>query len=120
MQAAKALNLGIAVEKLHKIKKTVRKQQRQRHNQWPFYQLRQFLKYKSQMAGLPYTEVNPAYTSQICSQCGHSSSKNRKTQSDFTCISCGLSINADLNAAINIAARASINEPIVASSVIAA
>ena len=31
---------------------------------------------------------------------------NRKTQEDFTCISCGFSINADLAASINIVHKA--------------
>lgn len=49
--------------------------------------------------------VNPAYTSQTCSRCGHVSSENRKSQSRFACQSCGLEIHADLNAARNIASR---------------
>ncbi len=47
-------------------------------------------------------EVNPAYTSQTCSRCGHAEKENRKTQERFQCVSCGFVSNADTNAAINI------------------
>ena len=47
-------------------------------------------------------EVNPAYTSQTCSRCGHAEKENRKTQARFLCVSCGFASNADTNAAINI------------------
>ncbi|MCY3624389.1 MAG: transposase [Candidatus Dadabacteria bacterium] len=47
-------------------------------------------------------EVNPAYTSQTCSRCGHAEKENRKSQARFQCVSCGFASNADTNAAINI------------------
>ena len=47
-------------------------------------------------------EVNPAYTSQTCSRCGHTDKENRKTQARFRCVSCGYMSNADTNAAMNI------------------
>ncbi len=47
-------------------------------------------------------EVNPAYTSQTCSHCGHADKENRKSQARFQCVSCGYVSNADTNAAINI------------------
>ena len=47
-------------------------------------------------------EVNPAYTSQTCSECGHVNKENRKTQARFLCVSCSYASNADTNAAINI------------------
>ena len=43
--------------------------------------------------------VNPAYTSQECSKCGHACKENRVTQSIFKCVSCGHEDNADLDAA---------------------
>ena len=47
-------------------------------------------------------EVNPAHTSQRCSECGHTDKENRKTQARFRCVSCGYMSNADTNAAMNI------------------
>lgn len=50
--------------------------------------------------------VNPAYTSQECSKCGHTCKENRVTQSIFKCVSCGHEDNADLDAAKIIEGRA--------------
>jgi putative transposase len=57
----------------------------------------EMLKYKTKVV-----RVNPAYTSQKCSCCGHVAKENRLTQSIFKCVSCGHEDNADLNAAQNI------------------
>lgn len=50
--------------------------------------------------------VNPSYTSQECSKCGHTSKENRVTQSIFKCVSCGHEDNADVDAAKIILGRA--------------
>ena len=47
-------------------------------------------------------QVNPAYTSQTCSECGHANKENRKSQPRFLCVCCGFGSNADTNAAMNI------------------
>jgi len=49
-------------------------------------------------------KVNPAFTSQRCSACGHVDAKSRKSQARFVCTACGFTLNADVNAARNIAA----------------
>ena len=49
-------------------------------------------------------KINPAYTSQRCSVCGHRAGENRKSQAVFACAACGYTANADGNAASNIAA----------------
>lgn len=49
-------------------------------------------------------KINPAYTSQRCSACGHVDKKSRKNQADFVCTACGFACNADVNAARNIRA----------------
>ena len=49
-------------------------------------------------------KVNPAYTSQRCSACGHVAPENRESQAVFRCTACGYAANADVNAARNIAA----------------
>jgi len=50
-------------------------------------------------------KVNPAYSSQECSKCGHTCKENRKTQSLFECVKCGFTMNADDQACINILQR---------------
>ena len=49
-------------------------------------------------------KINPAYTSQTCSGCGHRDPESRESQSRFRCRACGLQVHADVNAARNIAA----------------
>jgi len=49
-------------------------------------------------------KINPAFTSQRCSVCGHVDGKSRESQADFSCTACGYTCNADVNAARNIAA----------------
>ena len=48
--------------------------------------------------------INPRYTSQTGSGCGHHDPESRESQSGFRCRACGLTVNADVNAARNIAA----------------
>ncbi|MET9275368.1 transposase [Kribbella sp. NPDC003557] len=48
--------------------------------------------------------VNPAFTSQACSACGHCAPENRESQAVFRCAACGRRAHADVNAAANIAA----------------
>jgi putative transposase len=49
-------------------------------------------------------KINPAFTSQRCSVCGHTDAESRESQADFRCVACGYVDNADVNAARNIAA----------------
>lgn len=70
-----------------------------------FGMFRQFLAYKLKYNyGTELIEVNPQYTSQKCSCCGHLHADNRKNQASFKCVKCGLLMNADLNASVNIRA----------------
>jgi putative transposase len=59
------------------------------------------LAYKAESAGRKYTEVNPAYTSQDCSGCGYRAKKKLSERWHF-CPNCGLSLDRDTNAALNI------------------
>lgn len=70
------------------------------------YMLRNQLEYKANLYGSYIVSVNPAYTSQTCSQCGVVNKENRKSQSEFICSDCGNHMNADHNAAINILHKA--------------
>jgi transposase len=49
-------------------------------------------------------KVSPALTSQRCSACGQVDRGSRQSQAVFRCTACGFAANADVNAAINIAA----------------
>jgi len=103
----------------------VHKKHRRKVGRWSFKRLEAMIKYYAQLAGIYIEKVKPDYTSQICSQCGIVSKKNRKSRSLYSC-SCGLNLNADLNAARNIANRwceanggapgPIVNRPIVAAS----
>jgi putative transposase len=59
------------------------------------------LAYKAESAGRKYVEVNPAWTSQDCSGCGRRVKKTLKERVHF-CPCCGLSLDRDTNAALNI------------------
>jgi len=63
------------------------------------------LSYKAEWAGRKFGKEYAPYTSQECSRCGFTHADNRKTQSEFKCLACGLEMNADINAAKNILAR---------------
>lgn len=53
--------------------------------------------------GLEVIEVDPSFTSQRCSVCGYIHEDNRQSQEKFKCVRCGVELNADWNAARNIA-----------------
>jgi IS605 OrfB family transposase len=110
---------GIALENLKGIRDrvtVVRRKQRARHSNWSFYQLRSFIEYKSQRAGVKVFMVDPKNTSRECPKCGHTEKGNRKSQSIFSCNQCSYSANADYVAALNIRARAVVNLPMVATA----
>lgn len=62
------------------------------------------LTYKAEWAGKTLLTVDPAYTSQTCSGCGIIKAGNRQGE-QYACSGCGLTLNADINAAINILRR---------------
>lgn len=70
---------------------------------WTYYDLQHKIRYKAQAEGIDVVMINPKYTSQRCSKCGCIHAENRKSQSEFICVECGYSENADYNAAKNIA-----------------
>jgi transposase len=49
-------------------------------------------------------KINPAFTSQRCAACGHVDAQSRESQARFACAACGYACNADVHAAMNIAA----------------
>jgi IS605 OrfB family transposase len=91
----------------------VRKGQRAQFSGWSFSQLRQFVTYKCQRAGVPLVLVDPRNTSRTCPECGHCDRANRRSQAEFVCKSCGFAEHADVVGARNIARRGRVNVPIV-------
>lgn len=63
------------------------------------------LSYKAEEAGRKIVFVDPKYTSQDCSRCGHRETKELSVRI-HDCSRCGLVLHLDHNAAINILARA--------------
>ncbi|HDL7647840.1 TPA: transposase, partial [Yersinia enterocolitica] len=43
-----------------------------------------------------------SYAPQCCACCGHTAKENRLSQSQFECLACGYTANADVNGARNI------------------
>jgi putative transposase len=94
----------IVFERLKEIRKTAKCRRKQRYslNSWSFYQLQQMIEYKSKKYGVPIGYVEPQYTSQRCSKCGHIDANNRKGNI-FHCTSCGMVEDSGANAGFNIA-----------------
>jgi len=106
---ARATGRGVACEDLKGIRSRtghVRRSQRRTHNSWAFGQFTAYLAYKCQERGVSFVLVDPRYTSQTCSRCGHCEKANRHSQSSFLCRSCGFAAHADWNGAENIRTKA--------------
>lgn len=67
-------------------------------------QLRQFTEYKAEWAGRMCIAVNPKNTSRMCSRCGQIVPKDLSVRT-HKCPQCGLILDRDYNAALNILAR---------------
>ncbi|MEH1856408.1 MAG: transposase [Nostoc sp.] len=120
VQDAKRLNAALSFEDLTNIRESLNqkrrsKVERRRTNNWAFYQLRLFVGYKANIAGVRVIFVPPAYTSQTCSRCGHihpAKGKSYRNGKVFKCGHCGFEHDADINAAKNIAALGlSVSQP---------
>jgi len=103
---ALASGRAIALEDLTGIRERTNQQprkktERRRSNSWAFYQLRSFVAYKAQDAGVVLHLVPSAYTSQMCHCCLHLGERKGKR---FCCTNlvCLWHGDADLNGARNI------------------
>jgi len=97
----------IVMEKLTHIRERAKafgERNRRRLHSWGFARLQRFIEYKAQLAGHQVVYIDPAYTSQRCSRCGHTEPANRRG-SWFRCRRCGFQLDADLNASRNLAQR---------------
>ena len=91
---------------------------RWRLHHWAFRQLQALVTYKAAALGIAVAYVNPAWTSQTCSDCG---ALGVRLKHCFFC-SCGLRAHSDVNAARNharmggamVLSRAAVNQPDVA------
>lgn len=81
-------------------KKRISKKFNNKLQRWCYPKVLNKLSYMCEENGILLTLVNPAYTSQKCSNCGVICKTNRKGKV-YKC-ACGLEIDADYNAAINI------------------
>ncbi len=68
----------------------------------PFLTLIHQIEYKAKMRGIDVIRTSEQYTSQKCSNCDIILRSNRKYRGLYVCSRCGLVINADVNAAMNI------------------
>ncbi len=64
-------------------------------------QFADLLSYKAAWAGRRYVAVNPAYTTQDCSKCGHRQPLSLSDRT-YTCSCCGVVLDRDFNASLNI------------------
>jgi len=95
----------IAMEDLKGIRERTRVQNRHLNRMvslWAFAQLQEFVCYKATGRGVKVVFVDAAYSSQTCGKCLKQGIRNRET---FVCTACGVTADADLNAALVIAAR---------------
>jgi putative transposase len=69
---------------------------------FPHWKLRNYIEYKAEWAGIKVVEVDEAYTSQTCSQCGERTSPRKGM---FRCKVCGYETDRDKNASYNIGKR---------------
>ncbi|MDX2760677.1 transposase [Streptomyces europaeiscabiei] len=108
VSVAQRTGRGIAVEELGGIRERVRLRRDQRGtlSSWNFHQLGRHLAYKARRAGVPFLEVDAAYTSQRCPRCGHTERANRPDRNHFRCRRCGLAGPADVVAGVNVRDRA--------------
>ena len=95
----------IVVEDLKNVKKNskgkISKKFNNKLQRWSYPKVLEKLSHLTEEAGIYFTKINPAYTSQKCSNCGTVKKDNRKGK-DYSCSVCGLEIDADYNASINI------------------
>ncbi|MCI0489675.1 MAG: transposase [Blastocatellia bacterium] len=105
-----ALRIGastIAAEDLTHIRLRIRvaKKQRVIQHGWPFASLLAKIKHVASRHGIRVVEVDARGTSRTCNRCGYEDKRNRKSQSDFKCLSCGHNLMADFHASFNIRDR---------------
>ncbi|MCX8159140.1 MAG: zinc ribbon domain-containing protein [Candidatus Pacearchaeota archaeon] len=110
VELAKEKNAAISFEKLERLKKGKPKQNKfikYRLSQFIFKKLSSYVEYKAKKENIKIIYVPPEMTSQICSKCGSNDTQRpyKNTAALFKCNNCGVELNADYNAACNIAQK---------------
>ena len=94
---------AIALERLEVPNKSFNKELSRRVSNWIRGKVIKYVEYKAKLNGIPVIEVSPAYSSQKCHICG---GDGERFSSIFKCKVCGRTYDADYNASVNIARRA--------------
>jgi IS605 OrfB family transposase len=112
------VNVLIA-EDLKNVKKDTRKKHRitkkfsNKLQRWSYPKVLDKLSRVCEIMGITFIKVNPAYTSQTCSLCGHVDKESRSSE-HFKCTRCNNTMDADYNAAINVLHRGVYSPPALA------
>ena len=104
IDAIRSRSTHVAFEVLEGIRKRI--SNLPKYQQWFFNRIQQYAEYKLEPYGITVDDVTARHTSQACSRtdCGHAARSNRDKK-HFCCGECGYELDADLNAAKNIAYR---------------
>ena len=110
---------AIIMENIKNIKQNIKKEKRlskqfrSKFQRWTYSQLLKKIKLTTEATGVHLQLVNPAHTSQTCSQCGFVHKQNRNCEI-FKCRNCGHTLDADYNASLNILNLGLAQQPMVA------
>lgn len=89
------------IKKNTKKEKRLRKEFRNKFQRWTYPLLFSRISQLSELNGVHFYTIDPAYTSQTCNSCGFVHKLNRSNEV-FRCRNCGYTMDADLNASLNI------------------
>jgi putative transposase len=114
VQKAKEKKQAIVLERLkgiryvHQRGNRKSRASRRRIALWPFRELQHQIEYKAGWKGVQVEYVSAAYTSKECNECGFINHKLKLTDRVWRCQGCGVTLDRELNAAINIERRGKI------------
>jgi IS605 OrfB family transposase len=84
------------------------RRKRGRLARWPYRTLQSFIVYKAAWEGVSVEFVSAAWTSKTCHSCGRINRNLKLTEREWRCPKCGAILDRDMNAAINIERRGTI------------
>lgn len=111
VEYAKGHRLAIALEHLKGFRNSCKKGNGQgkalrgRLNSWNYSKLQRFIEYKASWEGVRVVYIKPKGTSTTYSRCGCSSLELKPKERVVRCTLCGLIMDRDANASLNIAKR---------------